>query len=358
MIILGDIAVPDEKFVLFFDASMKQLQSVFGDEEIIGNLEGLITGNSNLNTNTPILFNSPSLVSSLKDHNFKVLCLANNHTLDNPQDYALTKELLNNAGMAVVGAGENADLASKPAYFRSSDGFDIYVFNFCWSFLLYHQNNPAQGKWVSEIEREMDLESITNLKKDRPEAKVIVYFHWNFDFETLPMPVFRKWSHLLVDAGADWVVGTHSHCVQGAEKYKNGYIHYGLGNFYIPHSTYVNGTLDYPDFALTELAVSYNFTDEPVHHWVKYRKETRQLQYLRSEKFSTDDELHKLSPFSSMSEADYEKYFKVHRRKSILVPVFEYEESESTYRLKMQVLKTRAKLARFLAANGLRKWNN
>ena len=31
MIILGDIAVPDEKFVLFFDASMKQLQSVFGD---------------------------------------------------------------------------------------------------------------------------------------------------------------------------------------------------------------------------------------------------------------------------------------------------------------------------------------
>ncbi|MBK8078814.1 MAG: CapA family protein [Saprospiraceae bacterium] len=33
------------------------------------------------------------------------------------------------------------------------------------------------------------------------------------------------------DEGVNFIVGCHSHCVQGGEKYKDGYIVYGLGNF-------------------------------------------------------------------------------------------------------------------------------
>ena len=33
-----------------------------------------------------------------------------------------------------------------------------------------------------------------------------------------------------IDNGADIVVGCHSHCIQGYEKYKNSHIFYGLGN--------------------------------------------------------------------------------------------------------------------------------
>ena len=38
-------------------------------------------------------------------------------------------------------------------------------------------------------------------------------------------------SRAAIDAGADLVVGHHSHVVQPIEQYKNGWIAYGLGNF-------------------------------------------------------------------------------------------------------------------------------
>ena len=37
--------------------------------------------------------------------------------------------------------------------------------------------------------------------------------------------------HALIDAGADLVIGNHSHCLQGMEAYKGKIICYSLGNF-------------------------------------------------------------------------------------------------------------------------------
>jgi poly-gamma-glutamate synthesis protein (capsule biosynthesis protein) len=40
----------------------------------------------------------------------------------------------------------------------------------------------------------------------------------------------RTLGHELIDAGADVIIGTHSHCVQGIEYYKNRPIFYSLGS--------------------------------------------------------------------------------------------------------------------------------
>ena len=40
-----------------------------------------------------------------------------------------------------------------------------------------------------------------------------------------------SWGHIAVDEGADLVIGSHPHVIQGYEKYNGRYIVYSLGNF-------------------------------------------------------------------------------------------------------------------------------
>ncbi len=40
-----------------------------------------------------------------------------------------------------------------------------------------------------------------------------------------------EFSKMAIEAGADLIVGHHSHVIQPNEKYGNGYIFYSLGNF-------------------------------------------------------------------------------------------------------------------------------
>jgi poly-gamma-glutamate synthesis protein (capsule biosynthesis protein) len=60
---------------------------------------------------------------------------------------------------------------------------------------------------------------------------VMVVMHWGVEYADAP----SKWqidaAHRFVDAGADLVIGSHPHVLQGVERYKGGLIAYSLGNF-------------------------------------------------------------------------------------------------------------------------------
>lgn len=60
---------------------------------------------------------------------------------------------------------------------------------------------------------------------------VIVSFHWGAEGVYDPNEVQRVLGHAAVDAGADLVIGTHPHVLQGIETYKGRHILYSLGNF-------------------------------------------------------------------------------------------------------------------------------
>jgi poly-gamma-glutamate capsule biosynthesis protein CapA/YwtB (metallophosphatase superfamily) len=55
--------------------------------------------------------------------------------------------------------------------------------------------------------------------------------HWGVEGATCPTPVQQTLARQLVDAGADVVVGSHSHRVEGAGRLGDAYVDYGLGNF-------------------------------------------------------------------------------------------------------------------------------
>lgn len=60
---------------------------------------------------------------------------------------------------------------------------------------------------------------------------LITYLHWGDEFVNYPAQWQVDFAHRLVDLGANFVVGCHSHCLQGVERYKNACIAYSLGNF-------------------------------------------------------------------------------------------------------------------------------
>jgi len=66
----------------------------------------------------------------------------------------------------------------------------------------------------------------------RAADTVVVYVHWGEEGDPCPTGLQRRLAHLLARAGADVVVGTHAHTLQGSGWLGRTYVAYGLGNFY------------------------------------------------------------------------------------------------------------------------------
>ena len=75
------------------------------------------------------------------------------------------------------------------------------------------------------------LENVIGSVKSLGAQLVIVSIHWGEEKATAPNDTQIELAHKAIDAGADLVLGTHPHVLQGIEKYNGKYIAYSLGNF-------------------------------------------------------------------------------------------------------------------------------
>ena len=60
---------------------------------------------------------------------------------------------------------------------------------------------------------------------------VVVFLHWGLDYQTCPDRLSVQTAEALEEAGADIIVGGHSHRVNGAGWLGRSYVDYGFGNF-------------------------------------------------------------------------------------------------------------------------------
>jgi hypothetical protein len=136
----------------------------------------------------------------------------------------------------VVGAGSARDRAYRPIY--------INVKQITIAVLAVNGINvPSSGNagdpsgWQIA---DWDLpELIHEIKLSRKQADaVIVMVHWGNEFENWEGPAQKEAAVDLVKAGADVVVGSHPHVVQGTQVVTNGefgegigFVAYSLGNF-------------------------------------------------------------------------------------------------------------------------------
>lgn len=65
----------------------------------------------------------------------------------------------------------------------------------------------------------------------RADNIVIVVMHWGSELAAAPFPWQQEYGRRFIEAGADAVIGSHPHVLQGIERYKGRYIAYSLGNF-------------------------------------------------------------------------------------------------------------------------------
>lgn len=159
--------------------------------------------------------------------------MANNHGLDfgtvGLDDSLASAEA---KGFPVVGIGKDEDQAFAPwitevkgqriALIGATQVLDSNLIT-AWT-ATDTQGGLASAKRVDRL-----TESV---REARAEADtVIVFLHWGTEKQTCPNERQREIAPLLVDAGADIVVGSHAHRVLGGGMMGDAVVNYGLGNF-------------------------------------------------------------------------------------------------------------------------------
>lgn len=186
---------------------------------------------------SPIAKCGPNLIAPTSTiHGYKaigadILTLANNHILDHGlQALDSTRRLLKENGIAFFGVGDTPQEAAEP-----------YVFEFAGKKIgLYacaeHEFSIVTDK-TSGANPFDPLESLDHVAALKARCDfVVVLYHGGKEHYRYPSPNLRKVCRKLVEKGVNLVVCQHSHCVGCEEKYRDGTIVYGQGNFLFDHS--------------------------------------------------------------------------------------------------------------------------
>lgn len=172
----------------------------------------------------------PDRVSLLHDLNVSIVSLANNHTLDYGMDAFLdTLEVLEDADIAYAGAGRNLEEAKTTKYFDVK-GKNIAVLSASRVIPVTDWNaTSTKGGLFTTYDPTALLQEIEEAREQADY--VIVYVHWGIEKKEYPEEYQRVMGKQYIDAGADIVIGSHPHVLQGFEYYKGKPIIYSLGNF-------------------------------------------------------------------------------------------------------------------------------
>ena len=175
---------------------------------------------------------APEKVSLFKEMGIDAVTLANNHALDYGTDALLdTCEILDQADILHTGAGKDLDTAKQPVLFEKNGqrvaliGATRVIPKADWAATKGHPGMLSSY----EVSVEPLLAQIAECHASGD--KVVVLIHWGIERDEMPQEYQRALARRYIDAGADLVIGSHPHVLQGIEYYKGKPIFYSLGNF-------------------------------------------------------------------------------------------------------------------------------
>lgn len=231
---LGDISFNNcyNKFYTNNINPFKGIEKVLNKADFnIGNLECLAKGTQGENKlKQPRLNTEAKTLNFLSYLNLKVVTLAHNHVYDNLLDgYKKTIRQLDNQKIKFIGAGLSTEEAENEVVLNKK-GIKIGLLNFVDS-----NTNPKMPidaeVYLNYFDIDKILKQVHTLKTKVDH--VVVLLHWGGRVEEGFYPDFNQpiLAKRIIDAGADLIVGGHSHTIQPYEVYKGKYIFYSLGNF-------------------------------------------------------------------------------------------------------------------------------
>ena len=192
---------------------MENVAEIFAQDDMtIVNFEGTLTNTKSATKNTYSFAAPPEYVQVLTSGNIEAVSLENNHVMDHGEaGYADTCQTLENNGIAYSG-----HLGS--AIYTTDTGVSIGM-------LSYQTFNGKYPAIYDAIEGD-----IAALRSAGCQL-VIVSYHWGEEKDYLPNERQVPLGRATIDAGADLVIGHHSHRMNPIEEYNGKYICYSLGNF-------------------------------------------------------------------------------------------------------------------------------
>lgn len=180
---------------------------------------------------------APENVSILKELGVDIVGLANNHVYDfGPEAFADTLATLRGAEIAYVGAGADIKEASAPVYV-DVDGYKIaYV---AATRAEKNIKTPEATETSGGVFRCYDnTDYIEKIKEAKANADYVIALpHWGTEHSTILEAAQTDGAKEYIDAGADAVIGAHTHCLQGMDFYNGKPIIYSLGNFWFDDYT-------------------------------------------------------------------------------------------------------------------------
>lgn len=199
-------------------------------DAVVVNLECPVTDALSPINKRFIFRGDPVWLSSLRNHGIKYAVLANNHSIDQGRSGLVsTVRHLKEAGIQPLGYGNTRREASAPVLLRKGNT-EVALYS---SVLLPLENWVSLEDLPGVCQASVDslCTSIRTLKETNPWCYVVVILHWGAEFQRSPVLLQRKQARMLVNAGADAIIGHHPHVVQEEEIYKGKPIFYSLGNF-------------------------------------------------------------------------------------------------------------------------------
>ena len=277
--------LPDDDGVSF----LANVTPVLSSADItFGNLEGVLVdggepGKKCSNPNACYLFRSPSRYAMhYKNAGFDVMSLANNHARDFGEEGRLAS-MQTLAAIGLLHSGLEGDFATMTV-----NSLDVAIL----AYAVTRNSNLL-------LDYELARETVTKFAE--ANDIVIVSFHGGAegrDVTHLPFAEEEyfgeprgdvvKFSRMMVDAGADLVIGHGPHVVRAMENYKDRLIAYSLGNFATYYGISVEGIKGIAPILLVTLDGNGSFVEGKIHSTIQLRPdgpsidpENRALNLLR-----------------------------------------------------------------------------
>ena len=212
---------------------------------VVGNLECPATTIRQPDFKRYVFRADPEWLDVLRAHGITHLNLANNHSIDQGRAGLIdTKRNIEAAGMIPFGAGLTMAEAAEPLIITHhptpiTHQRNIYIVPTLRMALENYSYLPDRP-CVSQEPEDSLVARIRKLRANDPGAVIVVCPHWGGEHTLRPIPAQIETAHRIIDAGADLIVGHHTHTLQTIEVYRGRRIYYSIGNFIFDQQKPIN----------------------------------------------------------------------------------------------------------------------
>ena len=251
---VGDISLADDwEIIPYYDSREQGVFGILGEEVIdimkdadimVANNEFTVSNRGSKLPNKYYTFRAkPERLAIYEEMGVDIVSIANNHVYDYGEDAFFDMlGYLKEYDIHSVGGGKDREEATNPYYFIAN-GYKIAFIGATRAekYILTPEATDNSSGVFRAYDPTLLLETISEVKKT--SDYVIVLIHWGREDSHVLEDVQIETGKKYIDAGADLLIGSHAHVLQGMEFYNDKLIAHNLGDFIFNRETKDTGIL-------------------------------------------------------------------------------------------------------------------